>query len=33
MQVTFPYTVKREDIKNLIKDDKEQNQSLLAMYV
>lgn len=33
MNVTFPYTVTRDDIKQLIKNDTEQNQSLLAMYV
>jgi ATP-dependent Lon protease len=33
MEVKFPFTVTRKDVDILIKNEEEQNQSLLAMYV
>uniref|UniRef100_A0A6C0HTQ0 AAA+ ATPase domain-containing protein n=1 Tax=viral metagenome TaxID=1070528 RepID=A0A6C0HTQ0_9ZZZZ len=33
MEVKFPFTVSRKDVDILIKNEEEQNQSLLAMYV
>ena len=33
LEVNFPFTVNRKDVDILIKNEEEQNQSLLAMYV
>ena len=34
MKITFPYTVKKEDVDKLIKSEPPQNQSVLAsMYI
>jgi ATP-dependent Lon protease len=33
IKVSFPFTVTRKDVDVFIKNDKTQNQSLLAMYV
>jgi ATP-dependent Lon protease len=33
LKVSFPFTVSRKDVDVFIKNDKSQNQSLLAMYV
>jgi ATP-dependent Lon protease len=33
LKVSFPFTVSRKDVDVFIKNDKTQNQSLLAMYV
>jgi len=33
LRVTFPYTVTKKDVDILIRQDENQNQSLLSMYV
>jgi hypothetical protein len=33
LKVEFPYTISKNDVDILIKNDEKQNQSLLSMYV